>query len=148
MILVTVKGTLFDNKFEYNMINEIPKVLDVPNGFESLKFWYNKALENESNSVNYIGHNDGYNYKLSKIKEDTTDNFNLFCTTYLKHLTDQMTKHPDQYLSNDIYLTYSRMRHAIANMSFNKDSESFKKTCKELGIKHTYKAIKSFMWGN
>lgn len=39
-----------------------------------------------------------------------------------------------------------RVKEAIQRGSFSKDGEAFKRTCKALGIKHTYKAI--YAWLN
>ena len=75
-----------------------------------------------------------------------TDKFTLFFVTYSECLREQMALHPEQYdrrVTADAIL--ARMRAAIEQGSFNKDSDSFRATCKRLGIPHTYKAISAFL---
>jgi hypothetical protein len=38
-----------------------------------------------------------------------------------------------------------RMKDAIQRGSYNKDGDGFKRTCKALGIKHTYMAINTWL---
>lgn len=38
-----------------------------------------------------------------------------------------------------------RMKEAIVRGSYNKDGEGFKRTCKALGIKHTYMSITKWL---
>ena len=54
-------------------------------------------------------------------------------------------------LNNIVYFEYEdeTLRDCIYSLlkgEFDKDTESFKQTCKALKIKHTYKAIKSFIY--
>ena len=66
---------------------------------------------------------------------------------YAKNLELAHAKYPNEYMYPALEIPYVllRMNAAIDNMSFNKDSHAWKMTCKELGIKHTYKAIKEFI---
>lgn len=87
-------------------------------------------------------------YKLPNI--DKTQ-FEKFCSTYFAELSGVYVNTSEDYLSED-YLrglddTYHRMCIAIARSNFNKDSISFKNTCKVLKIKHTYKAISAYLMG-
>lgn len=68
---------------------------------------------------------------------------------YFKNLALCRAKHPDDYAWPDSELenVIRRMSSAIDKMSFNKDSHAWKLTCKELGIKHTYQAIKQYIEG-
>ena len=76
-------------------------------------------------------------------------NLEKFKQVYTEKLKEIRTKKPDYYLwpIEDLPLVTKRMLTAIEQGNFNKDSLAFKHTCKELGIKHTYKAIKEFTKG-
>lgn len=67
-----------------------------------------------------------------------------------------LAKHYDILFSNDPEYSYAKARttpQALAGKmtyglrvgSANKDGEGIKRTCKELGIKHTYKAIQEYL---
>jgi len=73
----------------------------------------------------------------------------LFKDTYRKHLKALRLEQPDYFVwpIEDLEIVTDRMLDAIDAGSFNKDSLSFKRTCKELGIPHTYKAIKEWTHG-
>lgn len=75
------------------------------------------------------------------------NNLMKFKLTYFKHLALCRIETPSQYAWSESELpqVISRMNKAIEAGSFNKDSDAFKRTCKELGIKHTYKAIKNYV---
>ena len=60
-----------------------------------------------------------------------------FMAVYERHLRAAHTANPSEYCW--------RMRDAIARGSMSKDSPAFKATCKELGIKHTYTAIREYL---
>lgn len=69
-----------------------------------------------------------------------------FMAEYTRQLRASMLEHPEDYMPNVPYdVVLGRMLVAIRNRTFNKDSESFKRTCKALKIKHTYKAIQEFI---
>lgn len=72
-----------------------------------------------------------------------------FCAAWEKHFRAQVVAHPEQYAAHPKQYAWLivRMRTAIARGSYNKDSASFRLACKELGIKHTYKAITSYLEG-
>ena len=74
-------------------------------------------------------------------------NRDKFKLVYFKHLGICRLESPEDYTwpDSELQSVITRMNQAIDRMTFNKDSESFKRTCKELGIKHTYKAIKDFL---
>jgi len=75
-------------------------------------------------------------------------NLDNFMTVYEKHLTQCLAETPDRYAWVEkltVRVVVDRMRPAIIGETFDKGSEAFKRTCKELGIKHTYKAIKAFL---
>jgi hypothetical protein len=54
---------------------------------------------------------------------------------------------PSEYAYTDdgVALVLDRMRTAIQEGTYNKDSRAIKRTCKALGIKHTYTAIKNYL---
>ena len=75
------------------------------------------------------------------------DNKALFFETYRKNLLRAVLEHPSEYSwpAEDVPLVAARMEAAVLRGSHNKDGYAFKQTCKELGIKHTYKAIDAFL---
>jgi hypothetical protein len=74
-------------------------------------------------------------------------NFQCFFEEYSKQLEFSIKEDPENYAYsvNELPQVLERMRAAIERGSFNKDSPTFKRTCKALGIKHTYKAIDEFI---
>lgn len=74
-------------------------------------------------------------------------NLEIFLDTYKKHLILNREKHPDIYAwpENLLDTVFNRMKAAIIDGTFNKDSQTFKDTCKELKIKHTYKDISRYI---
>ena len=74
-------------------------------------------------------------------------NFECFLEVYAEKLKEARQKYPHDYCWPDSQHDFvlQRMRVAIARGTFNKDSHAFKATCKELKIKHTYKAIQEFI---
>lgn len=68
-----------------------------------------------------------------------------FVNSYRKHLRQAYIDHPDEYMiSVPVDTVTDRMIATIARYGYNKDGRVFKATCKELGIPHTYKAIKEY----
>ena len=74
-------------------------------------------------------------------------NFECFFSIYAEKLKEARAKHPEDYNwpESALEIVLGKMRSAIERGTFNKDSHAFKATCKELKIKHTYKAIKEFI---
>ena len=69
-----------------------------------------------------------------------------FFEAYKANLERCMAEKPYDYMPGISAETiFERMAPAIERGSFNKDSDSFKRTCKQLGISHTYKAIAAFI---
>ena len=70
-----------------------------------------------------------------------------FITEYTKQLTLAVTNHPTEYAygAEKVPEVVAKMRDAIQNKNYNKDSRAFKETCKALKIKHTYTAINHFI---
>lgn len=70
-----------------------------------------------------------------------------FMAVYERHLRAAHTANPSEYRwpIETLPTVLGRMRDAIARGSMNKDSPAFKATCKELGIKHTYTAIREYL---
>lgn len=73
-------------------------------------------------------------------------NFQAFCAEYDKHFRAAHKLNPQNYPPNmDVEATLIRCHGAIANGTMSKDGPAFKETCKELGIKNTWKAIDAFL---
>ena len=70
-------------------------------------------------------------------------NIQLFLNTYAKHLKNAYQANPEHFRMS-YEDTLAAMSVAVQQGAFLKDTETFKLTCKELGIKHTYKAIAEF----
>lgn len=70
-----------------------------------------------------------------------------FMKVYEECLRAAITSHPEEYRYglDAIPGVLERMRVAICNGSYNKDSRAFRATCKKLGIKHTYSAIAHYL---
>jgi len=74
-------------------------------------------------------------------------NFECFMEEYEKQLRLSHDTEPQNYAwdISQMNEVVARMRVAIEKGSFNKDSSAFRRTCRKLGIKHTYKAISEFI---
>lgn len=70
-----------------------------------------------------------------------------FMKVYEQKLINNVKANPKDYWFGveGVPIVIEKMREAIKKGSFNKDSLSIKETCKELKIKHTYKAIFKFI---
>lgn len=75
------------------------------------------------------------------------EQFQRFIGVYKEELEKSVRACPDDYAwaLSDIDTVLERMTRAIERGSFNKDTPAFRRTCKQLGIKHTYKAINDFI---
>lgn len=73
--------------------------------------------------------------------------YNHFCERYEHFMRKNVHDNPQDYHFDirEIDGVLLRMKAAIRKGSFNKDSHSFRAVCKELGIKHTYKAINEYL---
>ena len=76
-------------------------------------------------------------------------NRETFIRTYREKLADAVRDHPDEYVwpLSELDAVMGRMVAALDRRSFNKDSRAFRATCKALGIKHTYAAIREYVEG-
>lgn len=74
-------------------------------------------------------------------------NLDLFLSTYRKHLKQTRSEYPTEYAWPESMFedVYSRMAEALEKGTYNKDGRALKATCKELGVKHTYKAINEYL---
>lgn len=70
----------------------------------------------------------------------------LFAQTYRRFLADNYEKHPNEFgwPLAELDAVADRMTAAFKAGTFNKDSRSIRDACRELGIKHTYKAIAEY----
>lgn len=75
------------------------------------------------------------------------NNLKTFLVYYEKNLYLSVQRYPEDYdyPISEVPEVFARMAAAIQNGTFNKDSRAIKLTCKQLGIKHTYKAIEEFI---
>lgn len=75
--------------------------------------------------------------------------FETFAETYQKHLGNVVLEFPDQYpwAKQGVLVSTvaKRMMDGLQSKSINKDGLAFARTCKELGIKNTYKAIYAYV---
>jgi hypothetical protein len=77
----------------------------------------------------------------------TMKNLETFMSVYSRNLVKAIQEKPDQYGYgiDGVSAVLVRMKTAIEQGTFNKDSFAFRWTCKELKIKHTYQAIKEYL---
>lgn len=77
------------------------------------------------------------------------EKFDNFFTIYSEELRLVHQEHPDEYFWPESQMddVLARMRKAILQGTYNKDGFAFRRTCKRLGIKHTYKAISAYLKG-
>jgi len=70
-----------------------------------------------------------------------------FMEVYARALAKAVLEHPEVYVYpvEDVPAVVEKMRPAIAIMNVNIDGYAFKATCKEIGIKHTRKAIRDYL---
>ena len=72
-----------------------------------------------------------------------------FFALYTQMLDNATRSHPEEYalvVRTGVEEVSRRMRIAVERGSWNHDGRAFKATCKALGIKHTRKAIKAFLF--
>lgn len=76
-----------------------------------------------------------------------TNNAQLFLSTYKEKLKENVLNNPTEYAwpISELDAVFDRMKNAIIQGSFNKDSKAFRDTCKALKIKHTYRDIENFL---
>ena len=70
-----------------------------------------------------------------------------FLSEYNHQLALAVVQYPSEYAweAGELAAVYGRMVAAFDRGSYNKDSRAFRETCKALGIKHTYTAIREFI---
>lgn len=91
------------------------------------------------------------------------ERFAIFTREYFKQLSTAVIDHPEEYpwayapteIRGNLYSQVldrmsvlqvaEKMDAAIERGSFSKDGRALKATCKQLGIKHTYKTISEFL---
>ena len=73
------------------------------------------------------------------------DNLEKFLTEYKTQLEKNYNPERYSWPITELENVYGKMRKAIIEGTFSKDSDAIKLTCKHLNIKHTYKAIKEFI---
>lgn len=72
-----------------------------------------------------------------------------FFRVYEEELNKAVRQYPDDYAfpPSKVPEVVERMKAAFLRQSYNKDGQAIKATCKQLGIKYTYKAINEFIQG-
>lgn len=70
-----------------------------------------------------------------------------FEAVYREELPKAVLKYPEDYAwpVEQAPVVADKMMRALDAGTFNKDSRAFRATCKVLGIKHTYQAIRAFV---
>jgi hypothetical protein len=73
----------------------------------------------------------------------------LFLAVLRIELEKNVKDHPDHYAwsLNNIDTVFMRIADAVKRDNFDKETISFKNTCKAFGLDHTYKAIRGFLNG-
>lgn len=71
----------------------------------------------------------------------------VFNKTFAKHLRKNKVLNPTGYgwTMDQFEIVLMRLYDSFENGSFNKDTLSVQQTCEELGIPHTYKAIREYL---
>lgn len=125
-------------------IDTIPEILLIykPDVLKSLE---NRLVELNQDSLrtSIIGNGEGVFYKL-KTHNVNRDKFAKFTETYGNFLYANYLANPLNY-DKGYEVTLKAMKVGILENKFGKDTESFKQTCKALGIKNTYKAIDEYL---
>ena len=72
---------------------------------------------------------------------------NRFFTVYERHLMDVVSNKANGYCfgPDKVPIVVVKMKAAVVGGTYSKDGLAFRRTCSELGIKHTYTAIKEFL---
>lgn len=75
------------------------------------------------------------------------DNRTKFLAVYKDALASALRSNPEDYVwhISELDAVFELMAAAIVKDTYNKDTAAIKKTCKALGIKHTYTAIKEYI---
>ena len=76
-------------------------------------------------------------------------NFELFLQKYETTLTQNVTTHPDRYRyqasPEKISQVSLKMVEGLRDSESDKNGETTKSVCRQLGIKHTYAAIEQYL---
>ncbi len=117
----------------------------------SKRFPSNPTLADSIRAVREMGgrsgsYSAGKSHTVGDFKEVKFGNFPDFIGAYFYQYDIARTANPHMY-RGDPDTVKARMAWAILTKTFSKDSYSFRATCKQLGIKHTYKAIDAFIRG-
>ena len=77
------------------------------------------------------------------------DRFEEFARLYRPALADARARFPEEYPwpAEDVPEVADKMLDAVERGRFNKDGRAFKTVCRQLGIKHTYTAIRAYLKG-
>jgi hypothetical protein len=120
------------------IVHAYDKYEHVKKVFDDLKTPERQAM---GGGTSYVGPNVHVKMHLNNVNPVK---FNNFLNVYCQFLAANMAAKPDEYMQS-FGITLQNMAFSIAQGTFNKDTESFKQTCKALKIKHTYKAIDEYL---
>ena len=81
-------------------------------------------------------------YRMTRLTHINEVQFERFADVFFCELE---SRYPQYRYPLSLANTFNLICVAIAHYTFDKDSLAIKNTCKVLGIKHTYKAIQSFL---
>lgn len=125
-------------------IDTLPEILLIykPEVFKSLEARL-IDLNREDMRTSIIGNGDGVYYKLTTHNLNR-DKFAMFIETYGNFLYSNWIANPNLF-GKGYEATFQAMKTGILQNKFGKDTDSFKQTCKALGIKNTYKAIDAYL---
>lgn len=132
------------DKRHYHALNEAP--LDLPvevyPHVKRLLDTFNADFDGLSSYIPEVG----ANLQVRHCRTMDRLNAGLFLSTWRDEYLTARQASPADY-SGDAEDVIARMSASTLRGTYNKDSESYKRTCKRLGIKHTYKAITAFLEG-
>jgi hypothetical protein len=132
------------NGLTHYSIDSLPEILLIykPEVFKSLTARIDD-LNADSMRTSVIGNGDGVYYKLQTY-DVNRDKFATFIQTYGNFLYSNWIANPNLF-GKGYEVTLLAMKVGILQNKFGKDTDSFKQTCKALGIKNTYKAIDAYL---
>jgi len=87
-------------------------------------------------------------HQQQKKQDNAKEQLSILRESLTRHLTKSFRNHPDRYSyqEGDISVVVERFLRAMQTGQFHTSSESFKKMCKELGIKPTEKGVRDFIF--
>jgi hypothetical protein len=132
---------------DFTAINKIPSGLPETIDERANLLWHEFLADTEGSTLIESRGIISQGFKLSINMMDYNPlRMEWFLDAYSRHYNKARDEKPEEY-SGDRKQVLARMYKAILEGSFNKDGEGFKRTCKQLGINRTYKAIDAYLKG-